>query len=48
VSKDARRRAVAAVSTMIGAVTMARIVSDPELSANILREAEKSLIAARS
>jgi TetR/AcrR family transcriptional repressor of nem operon len=42
-SKDARRRALAAVSTMIGAVTMARIVTDPELSAEILREAERSL-----
>jgi TetR/AcrR family transcriptional repressor of nem operon len=42
-SKDSRRRAVAAISTMIGAVTMARIVTDPELSAEILRDAERSL-----
>lgn len=42
-SEDARRRALTAVSTMIGAVTMARIVTDPELSAEILREVERSL-----
>ena len=47
-SDDAKRRAVAVVSTMIGAVTMARIVTDPELLAEILWEAEKSLMAARS
>jgi TetR/AcrR family transcriptional repressor of nem operon len=40
----ARRRALVAVSTMIGAMTMSRIVTDPELSAEILKEAEKSLI----
>ena len=40
---DARRRALAAVSTMIGAMTMSRMVTDPELSAEILREAKKSL-----
>jgi len=39
----ARRRALVAVSTMIGALTMSRIVTDPELSANILKEAEMSL-----
>ena len=39
----ARRRALVAVSTMIGALTMSRIVTDPELSAEILREAELSL-----
>ena len=39
----ARRRALVAVSTMIGAVTMSRVVTDAELSADILREAEKSL-----
>ena len=32
-----------AVSTMIGAVTMSRVVTDAELSAEILMEAEKSL-----
>jgi TetR/AcrR family transcriptional repressor of nem operon len=45
---DARRRALVAAATMIGAVTMSRLVTDPELSAEILREAEKSLMAARS
>jgi TetR/AcrR family transcriptional regulator, transcriptional repressor for nem operon len=39
----ARRRALVAVSTMIGALTMSRIVTDSELSAEILKEAEKSL-----
>ena len=39
----ARRRALVAVSTMIGAVTMSRVVTDAELSAEILTEAEKSL-----
>jgi TetR/AcrR family transcriptional repressor of nem operon len=39
----ARRRALVAVSTMIGALTMSRIVTDPALSAEILKEAEKSL-----
>ena len=45
---DARRRALVAAVTMIGAVTMARVVTDPELSAEILREAENSLMGARS
>jgi TetR/AcrR family transcriptional repressor of nem operon len=39
----ARRRALVAASTMIGALTMSRIVTDPELSAEILKEAEMSL-----
>jgi len=39
----ARRRALVAVSTMIGALTMSRVVTDPELSAEILKEAERSL-----
>src|SRR5271165_1645257 len=39
----ARRRALVAVSTMIGALTMSRIVTDLELSADILEEAEMSL-----
>src|SRR5262249_45301490 len=42
---DARRRALVAAATMIGVVTMSRMVTDPELSAEILREAEKSLMA---
>jgi TetR/AcrR family transcriptional regulator, transcriptional repressor for nem operon len=40
---DARRRALVAVSTLIGALTMSRVVADPELSAEILKEVEKSL-----
>src|SRR3984957_5013250 len=43
----ARRRALVAAATMIGAVTMSRIVTDPELSAGILREAEKQLVNSR-
>ena len=39
----ARRRALVAVSTMIGAVTMSRVVTDAKLSSDILREAKKSL-----
>ncbi len=39
----ARRRALVAASTMIGALTMSRIVSDPDLSSEILEEAKKSL-----
>ena len=43
----ARRRALVAAATMIGALTMSRIVTDPELSAGILREAEKQLVNSR-
>ncbi len=39
----ARRRALVAVSTMIGALTMSRIVTDPGLSGEILRSAEESM-----
>jgi TetR/AcrR family transcriptional repressor of nem operon len=39
------RRALVAVSTMIGALTMSRVVTDAELSAKILRESERSLTA---
>jgi TetR/AcrR family transcriptional repressor of nem operon len=42
-TEDARRRALVAVSTMIGALTMSRVVTDPGLSAEILGEVEKSL-----
>ena len=42
-SATARRRALVAVSTMIGALTVSRFVTDPELSAEILKEAERSL-----
>ena len=41
---DARRRALVAVSTMIGALTMSRMVTDPDLSEEILKEAVKGLI----
>jgi TetR/AcrR family transcriptional repressor of nem operon len=40
----ARRRALVAAVTMIGALTMSRIVTDSELSVGILREAEKQLV----
>jgi TetR/AcrR family transcriptional repressor of nem operon len=43
----ARRRALVAAATMIGALTMSRIVTDSELSADILREAEKQLVNPR-
>ena len=40
----ARRRALIVASTMIGALTMARIVTNSELSAAILKQAEKHLV----
>ena len=43
----ARRRALAAAATMIGALTMSRIVTDSELSAGILQEAAKQLVNSR-
>src|SRR5262245_29804091 len=39
----ARAHALVADPTMIGALTMARVVDDPKLSAEILKEARKSL-----
>jgi TetR/AcrR family transcriptional regulator, transcriptional repressor for nem operon len=39
----AKKEALFMLSTMIGAVTMARMVTDPDLSASILREARKHL-----
>ena len=44
--EEARRRALVSASTMIGALAMARMVTDPELSAEILREAEASITEA--
>jgi len=44
-AQNAWRRALVAVATMIGAVTMSRVVTDPGLSAEILSAAEKSLAA---
>jgi hypothetical protein len=43
----ARRRAWVAAATMIGALTVSRIVTDSELSASILREAKKQLVNSR-
>ena len=43
----ARRRALVAAATMIGALTMSRMVTDSELSAGILREAKKQLVNSR-
>lgn len=39
----ARKEAMLMMTTMIGAVTMARVVTDPDLSATILRQACKQL-----
>jgi TetR/AcrR family transcriptional repressor of nem operon len=39
----ARRRALIAVSTVIGGLMMSRIVTDSALSAEILMEAQKSV-----
>lgn len=39
----AKARALVALSTMIGAVTISRMVTDPKLSATILRQTEKHL-----
>jgi TetR/AcrR family transcriptional repressor of nem operon len=39
----AKQRALVAVSTMIGALTVSRIVTDPELSAAILRHTQAHL-----
>jgi TetR/AcrR family transcriptional repressor of nem operon len=40
----AKKKALVIVSTMIGALTMARMVNDDKLSASILREARKALL----
>jgi TetR/AcrR family transcriptional regulator, transcriptional repressor for nem operon len=39
----ARKQAMLMLSTMIGAMTMARVVADPDLSASILRQAYRHL-----
>lgn len=44
--EEARRRALVSASTMIGALAMARMVTDPKLSAEILRGAEASITEA--
>jgi TetR/AcrR family transcriptional regulator, transcriptional repressor for nem operon len=41
----AKARALVAVSAIIGAITMSRIVTDPKLSAAILRQTKKHLAA---
>jgi TetR/AcrR family transcriptional regulator, transcriptional repressor for nem operon len=43
--KTARARALVALSAMIGAITLSRIVTDPELSASILNHTKKHLTA---
>ena len=45
---DARRRALATVAMMIGAVTMSRVVTDPKLSDEILRAAEDTITGLQS
>ena len=42
--KAAKARALVAVTAMVGAVMMSRIVTDPELSAAILRHTKKHLL----
>ena len=41
----ARERALAAVATLVGAITLSRVVDDPKLSKAILRSAEASVIS---
>jgi TetR/AcrR family transcriptional repressor of nem operon len=40
----ARQQALAAVSMMIGALTMSRVVDDPDLSAEILKQAARQVL----
>jgi TetR/AcrR family transcriptional repressor of nem operon len=42
--REARTRAIAAVATMIGALTMARVVTDEVLSEDILRSAREKIL----
>jgi TetR/AcrR family transcriptional repressor of nem operon len=42
--KAAKERALVALSAMIGAIMMSRIVTDPELSAGILHHTKKHLL----
>ena len=41
--EEAKKRAMAAVSTMIGALTMSRIMNDRRLSTSLLRNAQEAL-----
>jgi TetR/AcrR family transcriptional repressor of nem operon len=45
--EDAHRRATVAVSSLVGALTLARAVGDEGLSCEILREVRESVLAAR-
>jgi TetR/AcrR family transcriptional repressor of nem operon len=40
----AKEQALVAFSTMVGALTLSRIVTDPELSITLLEQAEKHLV----
>jgi len=42
-AETAMQRALVAVSAIIGALTISRIVTDPKLSATVLRETNKHL-----
>jgi TetR/AcrR family transcriptional regulator, transcriptional repressor for nem operon len=43
-AESAKTRALVAASAMMGAITMSRIVTDPRLSASILRSTKKRLV----
>jgi TetR/AcrR family transcriptional regulator, transcriptional repressor for nem operon len=43
----AKRQALVALSTMFGALTLARLVTDPALTNLLLRDAAKQVIVAR-
>jgi TetR/AcrR family transcriptional regulator, transcriptional repressor for nem operon len=43
-TETAKRKALAAISTMVGALTLSRMVSDAELSESILAQARRQLI----
>lgn len=45
-TRTAEANAVVMWSTMVGALTLSRMVSDPALSKKILKEAQKHLAAA--
>ena len=45
---DARKRAVVAATTMIGALTVSRVVTDQALSDAILRNAEDSITGSQT
>jgi TetR/AcrR family transcriptional regulator, transcriptional repressor for nem operon len=43
----AKQRALVAFSTLVGALTLARLVTDPKLSNLVLREAARSVVASK-